>query len=280
MTSQKSNKLNDILSKYIEIETVAGRLGDKIGRFEDAEHNFVYLKSGTGVSGDSLELEAEVLKWLTGKGITIPQILDFGYDEDRVYLLISGVKGQPPYKYKEREKDELLKITAQALRTFHQVDMTGSESLNNLNKDLQKIDRYLKLGVIILEDFKMANEGKTPEEVFDFLKLEKGKFEANVLTHGDFCLPNILLDSDNFGIIDLGACGPGDKYKDLSSMEVSIKRNFGAEWVSVFNQHYDPNLIMDKDKIRYFQLIDQFEYHLDIDKFYQLTKADDGRSKK
>jgi aminoglycoside phosphotransferase len=272
MKSQKLNKLTSILSSYLEREVIAGRLGDKIIRYEDNDHNFVYLKSGTGVSGKSLEREALALEWLSGKGITIPQILDFEKINDTTYLLVSGVKGLPPYKFKEREKDELLKITADALRKFHRISLENSGSLNTLDKYLKKIEQHLKLGVIKEADFKEANEGKTPVEVLDFLVAERPKFENNVLTHGDFCLPNILLEDDGFGIIDLGDCGPGDKYMDLSSMEVSIKRNFGAEWVEVFNKHYDPNLKIDKDKIKYYQLIDQFGYHLDIDKFYLLTK--------
>jgi len=273
MTSQKSSKLTNILSKYLEVDVITGRLGDKIVRYEDNDHNFVYLKSGTGVSRKSLEQEALALEWLSGKGITIPQILDFEKEGDTAYLLITGVRGLPPYKFKERDKNELLKITADALHKFHQISLENSGSLNTLDKYLEKIEQHLKLGVINEADFKEANEGKTPESIFNFLITERPKFESNVLTHGDFCLPNILLEGDSFGIIDLGDCGPGDKYMDLSSMEVSIKRNFGAEWVSVFNKHYDPEIEINKDKIRYYQLIDQFGYHLDIDKFYQLTKA-------
>lgn len=276
MTSQK---LTDILSKYSEINTITGRLGDKIVRYEDNDHNFVYLKSGTGVSRKSLEQEALALEWLSGKGITIPEVLDFEREGDTTYLLITGVRGLPPYKFKERDKSELLEITANALHKFHQISLEDSGSLNTLDKYLEKIEQHLKLGVIKEIDFKEANEGKTPKDVFNFLVAERQKFDSNVLTHGDFCLPNILLEGENFGIIDLGDCGPGDKYMDLSSMEVSIKRNFGDEWVEVFNKHYDPELKIDRNKIKYYQLIDQFGYHLDIDKFYQLTK-DSGESTK
>ncbi len=276
MTSQK---LTNILSKYREINIITGRLGDKIVRYEDNDHNFVYLKSGTGVSRKSLEQEALALEWLSGKGITIPEILDFEREGDTTYLLITGVRGLPPYKFKERDKSELLKITADALRKFHQITLEDSGPLNTLDKYLGKIGQHLNLGVIKETDFKEANEGKTPKDVFNFLVAERQKFDSDVLTHGDFCLPNILLEGKNFGIIDLGDCGPGDKYMDLSSMEVSIKRNFGAEWVEVFNKHYDPELKIDRNKIKYYQLIDQFGYHLDIDKFYQLTK-DSGESTK
>lgn len=54
-------------------------------------------------------------------------------------------------------------------------------------------------------------------------------------------------------------------------MEVSIKRNFGSEWIDVFYQFYDRNLKTDADKIKYYQLIDQFYYHLDDSRSIKLV---------
>jgi kanamycin kinase/aminoglycoside 3'-phosphotransferase-2 len=273
MTTIKSDKLARLLDGYNEAEVITGRLGDNIVRYENTRHEFIYLKSGTGVSAKSLELESKALNWLGDKGIDIPRVLDFGNIDDTYYLLISGVAGLPPYKLKDREKDELLKLSAEGLRLFHQIDLTGTDFLNNLEKDLGKIEQHLRMDVIDKEKFVQANDGKTPKEVFEYLCAEKYRFENNVLTHGDFCLPNILIEGQHYGFIDLGDCGPGDKYKDLSSMEVSIKRNYGAEWIDVFNRYYDPNLKIDKLKIKYYQYIDQFGYHLDIEKYYELTKS-------
>ena len=43
------------------------------------------------------------------------------------------------------DKEELLKITADALRKFHQISLDNSESLNTLDKYLEKIEQHLEL---------------------------------------------------------------------------------------------------------------------------------------
>ena len=41
-------------------------------------------------------------------------------------------------------------------------------------------------------------------------------YREDVLIHGDYCLPNILLDNFSFtGFIDVGAGGIGDRHHDL-----------------------------------------------------------------
>ena len=50
--------------------------------------------------------------------------------------------------------------------------------------------------------------------------------EKNALLHGDYCLPNIILDGDKLsGFIDLGNGGVGDRHIDL----------FWGAWTLFFN---------------------------------------------
>jgi aminoglycoside phosphotransferase len=267
-------KLQQHLKGYQMVNSIKGRLKDDIYQYTSNSGNSVYLKVGRGVAGQSLQQEAFVVDWLSNKDLVIPRVLYFEKSDDSVSLLISGVAGTPPYKLKERDKEELLKITALALRKFHSVSLNNSENLNNLDKDLAKIEKHIKLDVIDVKIFQESNEGKTPEEIYSYLLENKTKFDSNVLTHGDYCLTNILITQEQFGFIDLGDCGPGDRYKDFSSLEVSIKRNFGAEWIPIFYKHYDQDLTVDPFKIKYFQLIDQFSYHLDLEKYLIVTKSE------
>lgn len=266
-------KLQELLVSYDQVLVTKGRLGDEIIKYEDKKHKNIYLKSGDGISAKSLNLEASALAWLAGKGLNVPEIMFFDQKKGKTFLLISGVPGLPAHKIAERNKSEILKIVANALRKFHRTNLFGAETLNNLEDDLDKIYKHLKMGVINRNKFVAANDGKPPEDVFEYLRNNKVNFDKNSLIHGDFCLPNILIDQGNFGFIDLGDCGPGDKYKDFSSMEVSIKRNFGTEWIEIFYKYYDPKLIIDRKKIHYYQLIDQFGYHLDIDKYRLSTMS-------
>jgi len=52
-----------------------------------------------------------------------------------------------------------------------------------------------------------------------------------VLTHGDFCLPNILIKNGKLsGFIDLGKTGTGDRWMDIALCYRSLKHNADGTW--------------------------------------------------
>lgn len=55
-----------------------------------------------------------------------------------------------------------------------------------------------------------------PEDAWAVVEKTAPKLQSDTLIHGDFCLPNIMLDSWQFsGLIDLGFSGAGDRHIDL-----------------------------------------------------------------
>ena len=58
-----------------------------------------------------------------------------------------------------------------------------------------------------------------------------GSFLKNeVLLHGDYCLPNVMLDNWRFsGFIDLGNGGVGDRHFDLLWGSWTLKFNLGTD---------------------------------------------------
>lgn len=251
-------------------EILTGRLGDQIWKYQDKEQNYLYLKFGSGVAAKSLQQETDALVCLENKGIKIPRVLEFYHQNSQAFLLISQVDGVASHKVKDRSRHEVLKIVAEALRLLNMIKVKDSSKLNSLEKDLDEIKQYISMEVIDKEKF-LQNNNKSPEEVYDYLIRSKNKYDEKSFTHGDYCLPNVLINGDDFGMIDFGDCGMGDKYKDFSSMEVSIKRNFGEEWIADFYKYYESNIKVDKNKIKYYQFIDQFDYCLDIEKYNSLV---------
>jgi aminoglycoside phosphotransferase len=262
------------LQGYDVVEESVSRLGGQNLRLKNSNGTVVFLKVGQGAAAESLIREKRALEWLSSKQINVPKVLNYLNDKDSgvVYLSLSAVKGSESYKTENLGKDEILSIAASALKQLHTIGVDKNSNLWTLDDDLDHIRKCLRCGLVKREDFQKANGGKTADDVYAYLLKMKGKFANDVIVHGDYCLPNILISKKNYGLVDLGNCGPGDPYKDFSAMEVSITRNFGKEWIKTFYKHYGGIKEVDTFKIEYYQLIDQFCYHLDIDK-YKVTKC-------
>ena len=70
----------------------------------------------------------------------------------------------------------------------------------------------------------------TKEDYFNFYSQNCKSLENDTLVHGDYCLPNVLLNSWDFsGFIDLGNGGVGDRHLDI----------FWCIWTLKFNLHTD-----------------------------------------
>jgi aminoglycoside phosphotransferase len=83
--------------------------------------------------------------------------------------------------------------------------------------------------------------------------------EDLVFTHGDYCLPNILINSEHSGIsgfIDLGRAGVADRYQDLALAARSLTYNFGPGWESLLWESYGLTSL-DAAKLEYYVLLDE-----------------------
>ncbi|SDP06533.1 Phosphotransferase enzyme family protein [Paenibacillus sp. yr247] len=82
--------------------------------------------------------------------------------------------------------------------------------------------------------------------------------EDLVFTHGDYCLPNIIINNGKVhGFIDWGRAGVADRYQDLALAIRSIKYNFGNEYIYAFLDNYGLTEL-DESKVIYYQLMDEF----------------------
>jgi aminoglycoside phosphotransferase len=103
----------------------------------------------------------------------------------------------------------------------------------------------------------MYNE-KRVLKAYKSLLRAKPKEEDLVFTHGDYCFPNIIVDSDEIsGFIDLGRSGIGDRYVDLSVIIRSIVLNYNNyDILKLFLEQYG-SLNLDYEKLEYYARIDK-----------------------
>ena len=86
-----------------------------------------------------------------------------------------------------------------------------------------------------------------PEELLIWLEKNRPE-EDTVLTHGDFCLPNIFAENNRIsGFIDLGKMGPADRWQDLAIALRSLEHNFSGRYndgKSYFE--FEPGMLLDE----------------------------------
>jgi aminoglycoside phosphotransferase len=120
--------------------------------------------------------------------------------------------------------------------------------------------RALNAGEVRTELFDEEHRGADPADLYATLLSMRPDDEDLVVTHGDYCTPNVLVDEETLqltGFVDLGRAGVADRHQDLALAARSIVYNFGDEWVQPFFEAYgEPS--PDEAKMAFYKLLDEF----------------------
>ena len=171
-----------------------------------------YLK--TAAKG-TLHTEAEMTRYFHSKGLGAEVLAYASLDKD--WMLTARVSGEDclAQMYLD-DPTRLCDLTAQLLRLLHETDHAGCP-IPDRTKDYLANARKNYLSKAYDETLFPDNWGYgSADEAWRVLE-ENGKyFKTDVLLHGDYCLPNIMLDNWQLsGFIDLDAGGIGDRHIDL-----------------------------------------------------------------
>lgn len=213
-----------------------------------------FLKVGpTGMMAD----ERDRLVWLANH-LPVPEVHRFLEEDGQGFLLMSAIAGLDASDEKcGDDLPNLVRVLAEGLRRFHAVAIDDCPFDETIMAKLGRARQQADAGLVDPDDFDEEREGKTVAEALAELEGIHPPAEDLVLTHGDYCLPNILLDSGKLsGFIDLGRAGVADRYQDLALAARSLAHNFGDEWVPFLFECY--GVEPDPAKIAYFQLLDEF----------------------
>lgn len=135
---------------------------------------------------------------------------------DKDWLLTRQVPGDDCIhpKYLEDPK-RLCDTVAEALRRLHSIppDITLP---NRTPQALCRAENNWQQKQFDLSAFPDNWGYASPEEAWHTLESQGHLLRSDTLIHGDYCLPNILLENWHFqGFVDLGAAGAGDRHFDL-----------------------------------------------------------------
>ena len=201
---------------------------------------------------DTLQKEAKKTKILYKYGLSANFEVYISGEKD--YLITKKIQGESGISKKYlQDPTKLVKIYATTLRKFHEIK-TNEIKENTVEPLIEKAilnpnaDGYTYL----LKEVNISSIKEAIEEI----KRLKNKVKYNVLVHGDYCLPNIILDDWKVsGIIDVGETGVGDRHFDIFWALWSLNYNLKTKkYNDLFLDTYGRDLI-DLDVLKLMTLI-------------------------
>ena len=203
-----------------------------------------------------LRTEKIAMSWLHGK-LNVPNAICFHEERELQHLVmtqIAGVSGI--HQDAMNGVPNLIREFAFGLREIHSISMDSCPLDWRMERYFSWWEGLIEMGAI----HSQIPTGKTRTFLRDELcSMKSGLPEEDlVFTHGDYCLPNILIhDGRLSGIIDWGYAGVGDRYRDFVAAYYTIRRNLGTEWVAVFFEEYGLEEL-DWDKLMAYQKVHDF----------------------
>lgn len=232
-----------------------GKSYDKVYRLVDEAGSESYLKIG----GKQVIDEYRRLQWLQGK-LPVAKIISFEESEGEYRLVTEAIPGIMAQECDVSQREEVVQNIALALKKWHSLPIDDCPFDNTIDKQLEEAAENTRLGLVDESDFDPAHMGMTAVELLPQLYVKKPAVFENVLTHGDYCLPNILIDPITLevnGFIDLGRCGVSDRYLDLGIAMNTLDHNFGPGYEQIFFEAYGLEEV-DQSRIKFYQMLDEF----------------------
>lgn len=245
------------VSDYVWQQNNAGFSSARVFRLGAKDKSPLYLKMNSRVYEHSLLQEKLKLEWLKNR-LPVPEVLLFARDETNEYLLLSAVSGIDA-------GDDSLKLNISAtikelvggLKMIHQLPIENCPFDERINRKIEAARTRMIKGLVEEDDFDKERRGRTAQDLFEELLATVPKEEDIVFTHGDYCLPNIILDNGKLsGFVDWATAGIADKYQDIALLTRSIQFNFGDNWEETAFEIY--GIEPDWKKIRFYRLLDEF----------------------
>lgn len=251
---------NHIAGKQYSIDDI-GMSGSQILIFDDAVLKIVKYRKE---NDDTVRM----MRWLEGR-LPVPKVICYESDAECQYLLMSRLAGKMSCsEYYLEHPQELLTLLAEALKMLWAVDVTDCPRKRDIDAELAEARYRVENELVDMDNVEPTTFGeggfKDPKALLEWLENNRPDYEP-VLSHGDFCLPNIFMDEGRIsGFLDLGDTGIGDKWRDIALCYRSLKHNFDGSYGGKVYAGFQPDMLFEKlgirpnlEKLRYYILLDE-----------------------
>jgi aminoglycoside phosphotransferase len=262
-------------SVRLALDAQAGRLfvgncsGASVFRVESGPLGTCYLKVQHDTPAVSLATEAERLSWLAGK-LPVPEVVLFEQQANGAgtcgYLVTKAVAGRSATEVLDAEPLRAARMLAEGLRMIHALNADGCPFDLRLDQRFDTARRNVADNRIDANHLTHGKRGETAAARLARLEKARPADEDVVFTHGDYCLPNVLLGISGIsGFVDFAAAGLADRHRDIALAERSLQHTLAAagtnnraikKAVQTFRRWYGPDLI-DAKKIAFYQDLDE-----------------------
>ena len=193
--------------------------------FADKDGGY-YIKSA---APKTLEREANMTRYFAGKGLAT-QVLDYLEDE-KDWLVTKAVRGEDcTYQEYLDDPKRLCRLLAQTLHALHLIDPQGCPNPKRMSEYVETVYKNYEAGIFDPLCFTDKASKMTKDEAIKYFMDNVSALDQKTLIHGDYCLPNVMLDNWKFSaFIDLGNAGVADPHIDL----------FWGIWTLKFNLKTD-----------------------------------------
>lgn len=237
-----------------------GLSGSTVAIYED------FVLKSEPVSEES-ENHLAMLRWLEGK-IPAPRVLETVERDGFRWTLMTRISGEMSCTASYRtDPHRLVRVLAEAMKRLWTVDISGCPVDQSPDAKLARARAIVENGLVDMDLVDPETFGEkgfsSPAELLAWLEENAPDWEP-VLTHGDFCLPNLFLEDWAFsGFLDLGRSGAGDKWTDIAILWRTLRDNFGGHYGEAVPGFHPDELFealgveKDENKLRYYLLMDE-----------------------
>ena len=187
----------------------------------------LYLKSA---EAESLRIEAQKTRFFHEKGMGA-EVLSYLTQDGRDWLVTRAVPGEDcTHADYLADPKRLAALLGETLRALHEMSVDGCPAPDDLRRYETLAETNYRTGNYDKSAFPDSFGYTSAEEAWAVFSEGRHLLKSDTLIHGDYCLPNIMLDNWRFsGFIDLGNSGVADRHIDL----------FWGAWTLWFNLHTD-----------------------------------------
>ena len=204
-----------------------------------------YLKKG---SRTTLAREAEMTRYFHSLGLGANMLSYLSLEQD--WMLSEAVRGEDcTHAFYLDSPERLCDTMAYLLRSLHDRDGSDCPVRDRMTEYKMGAERNYRKCAYDLSYF--LGEDASLSYIWDTAREGADALVSDTLLHGDYCLPNIMLDGWDFAaFIDVGNGGIGDRAVDLYWGAWTLRFNLGTDrWRRRFLDAYGRDMV-DEEKIR------------------------------